>query len=674
MLSVSIADRVRFKGKKGDVVTALPVTVEFAKFVRGDKTSRLANIDEWSKLNLGGFDSEQIASPSDLLHAVVALYDTCLPDLTAQVLYKTVCVEGSKTLFLLRDTSEILKEWENQIISSPSSRSREDSLGEINNNPLTGNDNRKSVNSIVTTTQDHDRSAASTPKYHSGDDDYSSTTISPVQDEWRPWSSRNRRSGEATPERNVFLNKNIPITAPLSDNGKTDGYSHAESPFSDIFSDSVDSESESDLEERRENTTVLCYLPPFDGHYPPLPGVHDWDKPESLTAMQDEIEKCDLEEKRENTTVLCYLPPFDGHYPPLPGVHDWDKPESLTAMQDEIEKWRQKSLESYQAQFTCLTRLQREVFRLHNLLRRQEATITFLKKENYILQARLSRGEFFKTFTYIFRRGPSICRDIRFSCINDDFSRGLETFLRSVASRRKESRIAQETYCLLPSHVGIEHKLIASATFHKNYKIPGVKVVHLSLLTVRKRYRKCGIGKYFLKRLKNPSQVGPYDALVVHAKNSSQNFFRKNGFTDDVILCSRFGDLEERRENTTVLCYLPPFDGHYPPLPGVHDWDKPESLTAMQDEIEKWRQKSLESYQAQFTCLTRLQREVFRLHNLLRRQEATITFLKKENYILQARLSRVERKSAQTLIEALEKEAADFERLCTLKLENLETT
>ncbi|XP_067134324.1 uncharacterized protein [Centruroides vittatus] len=507
MLSVSIADRVRFKGKKGDVVTALPVTVEFAKFVRGDKTSRLANIDEWSKLNLGGFDSEQIASPSDLLHAVVALYDTCLPDLTAQVLYRTVCVEGSKTLFLLRDTSEILKEWENQIISSPSSRSREDSLGEINNNPLTGNDNRKSVNSIVTTTQDHDRSAASTPKYHSGDDDYSSTTISPVQDEWRPWSSR--RSGEATPERNVFLNKNIPITAPLSDNGKTDGYSHAESPFSDIFSDSVDSESESEMEEE------------------------------------------------------------DDH---------------------------------------------------------------------------------------------------------DDFSRGLETFLRSVASRRKESRIAQETYCLLPSHVGIEHKLIASATFHKNYKIPGVKVVHLSLLTVRKRYRKCGIGKYFLKRLKNPSQVGPYDALVVHAKNSSQNFFRKNGFTDDVILCSRFGDLEERRENTTVLCYLPPFDGHYPPLPGVHDWDKPESLTAMQDEIEKWRQKSLESYQAQFTCLTRLQREVFRLHNLLRRQEATITFLKKENYILQARLSRVERKSAQTLIEALEKEAADFERLCTLKLENLETT
>ncbi|XP_023213558.1 uncharacterized protein LOC111616378, partial [Centruroides sculpturatus] len=153
MLSVSVADRVRFKSKKGDIITALPVTVEFGKFVKGDRTSRLANLDEWNKLNLGGFDSDQV----------------------------------------------------------------------------------------------------------------------------------------------------------------------------------------------------------------------------------------------ENTTILCYLPPFDGHYPPLPGVYDWDKPESLTAMQDEIEKWRQKSLESYQSHFTCLTRLQQEVLRLHNLLRRQETTITFLKKENYILQARLSR-------------------------------------------------------------------------------------------------------------------------------------------------------------------------------------------------------------------------------------------------------------------------------------------
>ncbi|XP_023221448.1 uncharacterized protein LOC111623188 [Centruroides sculpturatus] len=503
MLSVSVADRVRFKSKKGDIITALPVTVEFGKFVKGDRTSRLANLDEWNKLNLGGFDSDQVTSPTDLLHAVVALYDTCLPDLTAQVLYRIVCVEGARTLFLLRETSEILKEWENQIISSPSFRSREDSIGEINNNPDTAQDDRRIPDNNVTNTQYQNRSSTSTPKNHTGDDDRSNCAISPIQDDWKLWTSRNRKSEECAIERNVFQNRNNMISVPRSDSGKTDGNSHTESPFSDIFSDSVDTGSESDMEE-----------------------------------------------------------------------------------------------------------------------------------DDY----------------------------------HDDFSRGLETFLRSVVTRRKESRIAQETYSLLPSHVGIEHKLIASATFHKNYKIPGVKVVNLSLLTVRKRYRKCGIGRYFLKKLKNPSQVGPYDALVVQAKNYSQNFFKKNDFTDDIILCSRFCDLEERRENTTILCYLPPFDGHYPPLPGVYDWDKPESLTAMQDEIEKWRQKSLESYQSHFTCLTRLQQEVLRLHNLLRRQETTITFLKKENYILQARLSRVERKSVHSLIETFEKDEEEFQRLCSLTL------
>ncbi|GFU00209.1 DUF4817 domain-containing protein [Trichonephila clavipes] len=49
----------------------------------------------------------QVSSPTDLLHAVIALYNTCLPDVTVQSLYRTVCAEGTKTLLLLRDTSEL---------------------------------------------------------------------------------------------------------------------------------------------------------------------------------------------------------------------------------------------------------------------------------------------------------------------------------------------------------------------------------------------------------------------------------------------------------------------------------------------------------------------------------------------------------------------------------------
>ncbi|GBN66233.1 hypothetical protein AVEN_18717-1, partial [Araneus ventricosus] len=120
----------------------------------------------------------------------------------------------------------------------------------------------------------------------------------------------------------------------------------------------------------------------------------------------------------------------------------------------------------------------------------------------------------------------------------------------------------------------------------------------------------------------------------------------------------------------TLLCYLPPFDGHYPPLPGAQDWNTVDAVVAMEEEVEKWRQKSLEAYQTQVTCLTRLQQEVLRLHNLLRRQETTIQFLKKENQRLQGRLTKVERKSAQALIDVLEKEAADFERFCNIQYQS----
>ena len=34
--------------------------------------------------------------------------------------------------------------------------------------------------------------------------------------------------------------------------------------------------------------------------------------------------------------------------------------------------------------------------------------------------------------------------------------------------------------------------------------------------------------------------MGPYDSIAVYADNDAVNFFKKNGFTDDVVLCSRF--------------------------------------------------------------------------------------------------------------------------------------
>ncbi|GFR03821.1 n-acetyltransferase domain-containing protein [Trichonephila clavata] len=507
-----------------------------------------------SVLELGLENMIMVSSPTDLLHAVIALYNTCLPDVTVQSLYRTVCAEGTKTLLLLRDTSEILQEWESHHLPSSASQSREDSLGEINNNPALNQtsgegskekttSNEGSTDENVEKTEDEKQniilssctSPRSTPDLEISNQHHlshknesrntptittsniSNLTEGHLDEDWRPWTPKSNnnylerfRPVDNGPEKVVTpliqtsKNRNLPLTS-HSDSSRGDpGDVPMESPFSDVFSDSgAESETGSDMEEE------------------------------------------------------------DDH---------------------------------------------------------------------------------------------------------EDFSRGLDAFLRAVGARKKDRRVALERYSLQSTHVGIEHRLIAAATFNKNYRIPGTRVVYLSLLTVRKRFRRCGIGKYILKKLKSPSQVGPYDALVVRADPTALNFFLKNSFTDDLILNSRFRELEvDGCPKGTLLCYLPPFDGHYPPLPGAQDWNSADAMVAMEEEVEKWRQKSLEAYQTQVTCLTRLQQEVLRLHNLLRRQESTIQFLKKENQRLQGRLTKVERKSAQALIDVLEKEAADFERFCGIQ-------
>lgn len=43
-----------------------------------------------------------------------------------------------------------------------------------------------------------------------------------------------------------------------------------------------------------------------------------------------------------------------------------------------------------------------------------------------------------------------------------------------------------------------------------------------------------------LQTLKDPTIIGPYDTIAVYADNDAVDFFKRNGFTDDVVLCSRF--------------------------------------------------------------------------------------------------------------------------------------
>ncbi|MGH0123693.1 UNVERIFIED_CONTAM: hypothetical protein FKN15_028924 [Acipenser sinensis] len=188
------------------------------------------------------------------------------------------------------------------------------------------------------------------------------------------------------------------------------------------------------------------------------------------------------------------------------------------------------------------------------------------------------------------------------------FNGGVNEFLLKVIDRRVQRRKAQENREILPSAIGIESRIVAAATYElkrlksgekvlqlallstrKRYRGCGMgrksgeKVLQLALLSTRKRYRGCGMGRYLLELLKDHSVCGSYDALLVHADRDAVEFFAHCRFSDDIILNSKFR-----------------------------------------------RVKSLAAYQAQAVCMTRLAQEVATLRKQLVSQREQIDTLSTE--------------------------------------------
>ncbi|XP_064624979.1 uncharacterized protein LOC135486244 isoform X2 [Lineus longissimus] len=206
----------------------------------------------------------------------------------------------------------------------------------------------------------------------------------------------------------------------------------------------------------------------------------------------------------------------------------------------------------------------------------------------------------------------------------EDFSKGMNAFIKAVEERRKERQSHTGPYKV--EHVGIENRLVGCATMEKKY-CKNYKVVHLTLIVVRKRFRKWGIGKYLLHQIKDPMVVGAYDAVVVHADNSATEFFGRYNFSDDIILNSRWSDLAEQFTNCTLMCYLPPFTGQ-----GVlGNMTAAIDLVSMEEELKKWKEKSVEAYQAQITCATRLRNEIIQLRAVVNSQQGLIGKLAADN-------------------------------------------
>ena len=66
-------------------------------------------------------------------------------------------------------------------------------------------------------------------------------------------------------------------------------------------------------------------------------------------------------------------------------------------------------------------------------------------------------------------------------------------------------------------------------SFERSYEKPGQRVLQLTLIAVRRKYRGRGIGQFMMKQIFDQTITGGSDAIVVNADNSAVNFFEREG-------------------------------------------------------------------------------------------------------------------------------------------------
>ncbi|XP_070563824.1 uncharacterized protein [Ptychodera flava] len=229
---------------------------------------------------------------------------------------------------------------------------------------------------------------------------------------------------------------------------------------------------------------------------------------------------------------------------------------------------------------------------------------------------------------------------------DEDFSEGVDDFLNIVRKRRKKRRKSQEVRKEVPDElIGIENRLVACATWERSNVRPGEKIIQINLLGVRKRFRKWGLGKFLIQTLKDPTLVGQYDAIVVYADHGAVNFFSHYGFSDDIVLNSKFKELADNWTNSTLMCYLPPFTCQNSLGEGARD--PILDIREMELELQKWTEKSREAYQSQFACTMRMRNEIITLRALVASQQDIITYLQSEVEKLQHSKFHIEKEFLQ---------------------------
>eukprot|EP01137_Pigoraptor_chileana_P000504 Opistho-2@36810 len=196
---------------------------------------------------------------------------------------------------------------------------------------------------------------------------------------------------------------------------------------------------------------------------------------------------------------------------------------------------------------------------------------------------------------------------------------------RSMTSSARGERRNSGAHADASQQVGIESRLLGALTLEQVlHAQPGTgRVMQITLLGVRPKFRRHGIGGRLIGMVKDPLVVGAYDAMITYADNGATFFFQKHHFKADTILNLRYVSLIERWDNSVLMSLVPGFAHTTPAMERLMD-------KAFDEDLLAWRRLRATEYTQELDLIERLRSEIKRLRSVVSEKDDEIGRLNRE--------------------------------------------
>ena len=204
---------------------------------------------------------------------------------------------------------------------------------------------------------------------------------------------------------------------------------------------------------------------------------------------------------------------------------------------------------------------------------------------------------------------------------------GADEFLEQVHKRKKlRNHNVDKRLGLNLDHIGIENRLFASITFEKRI-LNSESISYLTVLSVRRRWRGLKLGQFLVQLV--IKLAGSLDPLIVLADDDAIEFFEKQGFLHDPMICSKYDELKNEGSwtNCTVMVKLPKL---IPEAKELEEMDIKDIENVVEKKVEKWQRHALSLYQEQVSLITQLKKEIIAGREKMKEQQKKIKLLTDE--------------------------------------------